>query len=337
MLDVTLRNVAFAFHGSPFAVRDVSVTFAKSTHTAIIGPPASGVSTLLRLVAGALLPDSGSVAIGARDVTRVRRARRPLLYATAEIDAPGRWSVRHLLVAAARQRSLDRIDRQREVDLAIEKWRLADVLDRPLGTLSTSQKTFAHAARVELLKPAIFVADRFVEHFEAADALFRTLRILGTTVITAPDSWSELGFSDRVIVIEQGRIAQEGTFSQVYRSPATEGAAIATGAVNVIPVSVRGNSVASPIGSWELASSPFQGDGVAVARPHDFTIAERGEDSDVIFGIEEATFHGDHWLATGILTGNLSLRVALPADTPVHKGRLLALRYDANRFALFRR
>ncbi len=326
MLDLTLRDV-----------RGVSITFAKSTHTAIVGPPASGVSTLLRLIAGEIRPESGSILIGARDVTRLTRSRRPLLYATHDIDAPQRWSVRHLLVASVRQRSLDRIDRQREFDLAVSKWKLESLADRTLRTLSSSESTRANLARIELLKPAILVADRVVNHASLADDFYRILRVMGTTVISAPASTYELGFTDRVIVIDAGRVIQDGTFSQVYREPVSVAAAQATGDVNLVPVTVRGKSVESVIGNWDVAEPPFQGEGTAAIRPEEFEVAAKGEESDVIFGIEEATFHGDRWRATGILTGNVSLTVSLPRETAVHKGRLLALRYNPKRIKLLPR
>ena len=77
-----------------------------------------------------------------------------------------------------------------------------------------------------------------------------------------------------------------------------------------------------------------QGSGVALARPEDFSIAAAGEESDLIFGIEEASFRDGRWIATGILTGAINLRVALPGDLAVHKGRLVPLRYDSSRFVL---
>jgi iron(III) transport system ATP-binding protein len=160
------------------------------------------------------------------------------------------------------------------------------------------------------------------------------MRIIGATVISAPASTWELGFTDRVIVLDQGRIAQDGTFTSVYLRPASKAVAIATGDVNVIPVNVRGNTVDSVIGQWTVERPPFEGEGIALARPEEFVPATKGEESDLIFGIEEAAFHGDHWLATGFLTGAFRLRVALPRDTAVHKGRLLPLRYDPTRFTL---
>ncbi len=321
-------------------VQGVTLNFPKSTHTAIIGPPACGASTLLRVIAG---DERGSVRIGARDVSALRRAKRPLLFVTSALDAPERWSLRHFLIAAVRTRTLDREDRHHEYELAVEKWQLGALLDRRLGTLSSTERTLANLARIELLKPAILVADRLLDHANPsvvarlADDIARTLRVAGTTVIGAPASPVELGLCDRVVVLDRGRVVQEGVPSQVFGAPASEAAAAATGDVNVIPVELRGRSVTSAIGAWELDAAPFEGSGVALARPDDFTVAARGEDSDLIFGVEEASFRDGRWHLRGFITGGLILHVAVPRETAVHKGKLFPLRYDPARFRLLPR
>src|SRR5204863_6652017 len=124
------------------------------------------------------------VRIGARVVNDLPRRRRPLFYVTAALDAPGRWSVQHLLVAAVRTRSLDREDRHHELDLAASKWHLDALLTRRLDALSSTERALANLARVELLRPGIVVADRVLEQVnpsavaEIADELYRTLRVL---------------------------------------------------------------------------------------------------------------------------------------------------------------
>lgn len=338
MLDVAVRNLTFSYRDG-FAIHDVTLAFPKSTHTAIIGPAACGASTLLNLIAGTLTPRSGEVLAGARLISDLKPSRRPLLHATDAIDVPLRWSVQHALIAAVRSRSLDREDRHREYALAIEKWRLEALLERKIATLSTTERTRVHLARIELLRPAIVVADRLLTGAseDLADDLFRTLRVLGTTVISAPASRAELALTDSVVVLREGRVVQTGGVAEVFAQPVDDAAAIATGEVNVVPVTIRGTLVESAIGAWDVAAPPFQGSGVALMRPHDFAIAAPGEDSDFVFGIEEAGFHDGRWIARGFLTGGVSLRVALPAAAKVHKGRLLPMRYDPARFRLIPR
>jgi len=326
-----------------YAAFDISFDVAKNTHVALIGPAASGASTVLRLRAGDLKPQGGEIRIGPHLVNAMPRGRRPLLMATSDPAAPGRWSVEHLLVAAVRSRSLDRVDRRRELEFAVERWQLGALLQRRMDSLSSTERVRANLARIELLRPAVLLADRLLEHASPAalsslaDELYRLLRVAGTTVICAPSSPLELGLMDRVIVLDGGRVVQEGTPAEVYAGPVTEAAAEAMGEVNVIPVTLRGREVESVIGCWELDAPPFAGNGVALIRPEAFSTVAAGEESDLIFGIEEASFVGGRWLLRGVLSGGILLRVSLPAGVPVHKGRLMALRYDPRHITLLPR
>ncbi|MBV8519346.1 MAG: ATP-binding cassette domain-containing protein [Acidobacteria bacterium] len=339
MLDLTLRNVSFRY-GTGFALREISFTVPRSTHTALAGPPACGASTLLRLVAGTLTPDTGEILIGARVVNDLKPARRPLLYVTRALDVPGRWSVQHALVAAVRTRTLDREDRHREYALAVDSWQLGALLERRIDSLSSTEAARVHCARIELLRPGIVIADRVLEGVAAsarvalADAFYRMLRIVGATVLSTPASRDELALTDAVVVLDDGRVVQHGSAAELFARPVDEAAAVAIGEVDAIPITIRGTSVESVIGAWELASPPFQGSGVALVRPGDFAPARAGEDSDLIFGIEEAGFADGRWLVRGVLSGGVTLRVELPRDANVHKGRLIALRYDPARFTL---
>lgn len=342
MLDVALRSLAFGY-GPELLLRDLSVVFPRSSHTALTGPPACGASTVLRLIAGTLKPRSGEVVIGTRAVNDLKPARRPLLFSTSAIDFPGRWSVQHALVAAVRTRTLDRVDRHRDYMLAAESWELADLLERRVDTLSSTEATRVLCARIELLKPAILIADRLLERAGAssreriADALYRTLRVMGTTVVSAPAARDELAFTDRIAVLDGGRIVQSGGAAEIFANPINDAAAAATGEFDAIPVTIRGKTVESVIGAWDVNDPPFQGTGVALVRPGDFSQAKPGEDSDLVFGVEEAGFADGRWIARGILSGGISLRVELPAEAQVHKGRLMALRYDPARFRLLPR
>ena len=69
-------------------------------------------------------------------------------------------------------------------------------------------------------------------------------------------------------------------------------------------------------------------------RPDDFSVAAPGEESDLIFSIEEASFYGGAWHVRGVLSGAFLLRVTIPGDVAIHKGKLIALRYDPARFTL---
>jgi sn-glycerol 3-phosphate transport system ATP-binding protein len=338
VLPIVLEGVSFGYPRG-FSLRGLSFTFERSSATAVLG---QGSSTLLGLIAGTLRAEAGEISIGTRVVNDLKPSRRPLLFVTSALDVPQRWSVQHALVAAVRQRSLDAIDRQHEYKLAVEKWRLASLVERRIGSLSSSEQTLVQLARIELLKPGILVADRVLEKADitllpwAADEMYRTLRVMAATVISAPATFIELGFADTVVALSQGTISQTGAPSEVYGNPGSAEIARATGPVNEIPIVIRGKEVSAPIGSWTMETPPFQGNGVALARPHHFSVPPRGEESDFVFSVEEASFTDGSWLARGLLTGGTVLHVKLPGEMRMSKGKLLALRYDASRFALQR-
>ena len=340
VLAVTLDHVSFSYRKG-FAIEDLSLTFQRAGHTGLVGPAGAGTTTILRLIAGDLRPSRGDVQIGSRTVGRLRASARPVL-SVPEILA-GWWSVRHALIAAVRRRTLDRIDRFREFQIVVEKWRLSAVLDRRVRTLSESERLLVQLARIELLRPGIIVADRLLAGANpslapwAAEEIYRTLRVIGTTVISVPATVSELGWADRVVAIDRGRVMQEGSPSELFSAPSGEAVAQALGPLNAVPVSLRGTRVESVIGEWEVSRAPFQGSGIALVRPDEFSVARPGEDSDFIFGVEEASFQDGRWMATGLLSGGFPIRVALPRGMEVHKGKLLPLRYDPTRFPLIRK
>lgn len=343
MLDVSLHEVSFQYPRGGFALRDLSATFPRSTCTALIGSGASGLSTILKILRGELRPSRGDVRIGTRAVTSLKPDRRPLLFVTPDPHVSGRWSVQHALVAAVRARSLDRIDRLREYELAAAKWRLNDLLEQRVDTLSASELLRLQLARIELLRPGILLADRLLERCnpaelpQLADEWYRTLRVMGTTVIAVPAAMIELGYADSAIVVDRGHIVQQGSPASIFTRPGSEAAALASGDVNVIPVSIRGGVVESVMGSWTVNPPPFEGNGVALARPGAFAIAGPGEESDLIFGVEEASFRENGWLLRGLLSGSVPLRILVPAEAKMHKGKLLPLRYDAQQFILISR
>jgi ABC-type sugar transport system ATPase subunit len=342
VLDVALRNLAFGYDRE-LVLRGVNAVFPRSSHTAVVGAPSCGASTLLGLIAGTLKPRGGEIVMGSRVVNDLKPARRPLLYATSTIGVPGRWSVGHALVAAVRTRTLDREDRHRDYALAAEAWQLESLIERRIDSLSSTERTRVQCARIELLKPGILAADRVLEGLSAssrdrvADAFYRMLRVMGTTVILAPAERGELAFTDRIVVLDEGRVVQSGGAAEIFASPMNDAAAEATGEFDAIPIVIRGNKVESVIGEWDVSEAPFQGSGVALVRPTDFVQAKAGEDSDLVFGVEEAGFADGRWIARGLLSGAISLRVELPAGADVHKGKLMALRYDPSRFRLLPR
>ncbi|HVT01786.1 MAG TPA: ATP-binding cassette domain-containing protein [Thermoanaerobaculia bacterium] len=332
MLDLAVQSLAFSHRGATPLFTDLSFRIPARSHAAIVGVRGSGKSTLLKLLAGDLKPSGGSILIGTREVHDLPRKRRPLLYLTPQLEQPARWSVGHLLVAAVRQRPLDREDRFLDLDEAARRWEVDRLLDRSLRQLSTSELARARCAQIELLRPGILIMERLLsgtdpsEGSELSDQLFRFLRTIGTTVVAEIGSFHDLGNCDAVLVLEAGKISLTGSSKHAYESPSSTDAARATGQVNLVPVTIRGTEVESPIGAWNESNPPFQGDGIYLLRPEHLVIAGKGEDSDFILAVEEAFFFEGTWHLRGFMSAGQSVVATAPASANVSKGKLLPYR-----------
>lgn len=335
MLDLRLEGISYG------PLQALDLRFDRNTHTALIGPSGGGKTSILRVLEGTARPDTGRIIIGARDVTNVRAARRPLLSVGPEPLFPLRWSALHWLLAALRTRSLDREDRMRELELIQSKWTLDSLLERRVRDLSSGERTRLRLASIEALHPAILLAERMLDGCPPAiapalaDQMYRTLRVMGTTVVSEIAHGSELRHCDRVVVIAGGRVEQSGVAKEIFDRPVSPVAAGSIAPCNVIEVRIRNERAESPIGEWNAKGLP-DGRGTAIIRPESFTLAAKGEDSDLIFGIEEAGFSEGRWHLRGFITGGTSLEVSLAEPRlEIHKGKLLPLRVDGDRVILF--
>lgn len=339
MLDLSLESISFQHRKSDFQLRNVSLIARKGTRTLVAGPAGSGKSTLLRIISGELRPFSGAVKIGARDATGIPRKRRPILHVSPSPEAPGRWSVQHLVIASLSRRTLDREDRIAELRRLIERWQLAALAERRLDSLSSHELLLARLASIEALRPAIIAIERLFEsaspaqRLATADRFFRGLRDAGTTVIFEASTHDEASFCDRVVVLDAGVVVQEGTPQAVYRAPVSIASARAMGSVNVLPAIVRGNVVETRAGSWQI-DGVTEGEGFALLRPEDLALAAQGEESDFIFGVEEVRFTTRGPSLLGYLPGGQVLEVLVSPSFPARKGQLLPLRIDASRLVV---
>lgn len=339
MLDLSLESISFQHRNSDFQLRDVSLLARRGTHTLLAGPSGSGKSTLLKIAAGDLRPSSGIVRIGARDATSVPRKRRPILFVPAKLESPGRWSVQHLVIASLSRRSLDREDRMAEFRRLVDAWSLGAILDRRLDSLSSHELLVARLASIEALRPGLLLVERMFEcaapsqRKPVAERFFRVLRDLGTTVVAEASTLEETSFCDYVVVMDRGVVAQEGTPEEVHRRPASVAAARALGSVNVLPALVRGRTVETRAGVWDIEGAAA-GEGFALIRPEDIAVAAEGEESDFIFGVEQIRFTSRGLSLLGYLPGGQVLEVAVAPSFSVRKGQLLPLRIDASRLVV---
>ena len=214
------------------ALDDVSVEFPSGELVALLGPSGSGKTTLLRIIAGLETMDDGHVRFGDEDVTARHARERGVGFVFQHYALFRHMSVFDniafgLRVKPRAERPDDAVIRKRVTDL-LRLVQLEPLAGRLPSQLSGGQRQRVALARALAVEPKVLLLD---EPFGALDAkvrkeLRRWLRRLHdemhvTSVFVTHDQDEAMEVADRIVVMNQGRIEQEGTPDQVYDHPAS--------------------------------------------------------------------------------------------------------------------
>ncbi len=215
-------------HYGDFAALDnVDFDVPAGSLTALLGPSGSGKSTLLRAIAGLDEPDTGTITINGRDVTRVPPQRRGIGFVFQHYAAFKHLTVRDNVGFGLRIRKQPKAEIKEKVDNLLEVVGLSGFQTRYPNQLSGGQRQRMALARALAVDPQVLLLD---EPFGALDAKVREdlrawLRRLHdevhvTTVLVTHDQSEALDVADRIAVLNKGRIEQVGSPTDVYDTPA---------------------------------------------------------------------------------------------------------------------
>jgi osmoprotectant transport system ATP-binding protein len=208
----------------------VSFDLPAGRTTVLIGPSGCGKSTLLRLLIGLITPDAGTVAFDGTPVTATtaRQLRRRMGYVIQDGGLFPHLTARGNITLMARHLGWDRGRiAERVTELAALTRFPADGLDRYPHQLSGGQRQRVGLMRALMLDPDALLLD---EPLAALDPLVRAdlqndlrdvFRALGKTVVLVTHDLAEAGFfADRVVLLRDGAVIQEGPFADLLRRPA---------------------------------------------------------------------------------------------------------------------
>ena len=240
MTAVELRGVTKRF-GHHVAVDDLSLEVREGEFLSLLGPSGCGKTTTLRLVAGFERPDAGSIRIGGEDVASLPPYRRPVNTVFQSYALFPHLSVLDNVAYGLKQRGVPRKDRANRAAEMLDVVHLAGVERRKPRQLSGGQQQRVALARALVLNPKVLLLD---EPLGALDLkVRRQLQIelkriqeeVGITfVYVTHDQEEALAMSDRVAVMNDGRIEQLAAPQEIYDRPATEFVAAFIGDTNFI-------------------------------------------------------------------------------------------------------
>ena len=238
--DVELRSVTKRF-GSVAAVDAIDLEVRPGEFLSLLGPSGCGKTTTLRLIAGFERPDEGEVRIGGQDVSRVPPYRRDVNTVFQSYALFPHLSVLDNVGYGLKQRGLGRGERRARATEMLELVRLSGLGGRKPRQLSGGQQQRVALARALVMHPRVLLLD---EPLGALDLkvrkelqieLKRIQEEIGITfVYVTHDQEEALAMSDRVVVMNAGRIEQIGVPREIYDTPATEWIASFIGDTNFI-------------------------------------------------------------------------------------------------------
>lgn len=229
-MTISVSHAVKTYGSSPVftALDDVSIDIPEGSLTALLGPSGSGKSTLLRTIAGLEQPDSGSVIIDDRDVTRLSPQDRGIGFVFQHYAAFKHMTVRDNVAFGLTVRKRPKSEIDKRVDELLEIVGLAGYQTRYPGQLSGGQRQRMALARALAPNPGVLLLD---EPFGALDAKVREdlrtwLRHMHeeftvTTVLVTHDQEEALDVADRIAVLSEGRIEQIGEPAELYDRPET--------------------------------------------------------------------------------------------------------------------
>ena len=227
MTNAIIVRGANKHYGDFAALDNVDFEVPSGSLTALLGPSGSGKSTLLRAIAGLDLPDTGTITINGRDVTRVPPQRRGIGFVFQHYAAFKHLTVRDNVAFGLKIRKRPKAEIKEKVDNLLEVVGLSGFQTRYPNQLSGGQRQRMALARALAVDPEVLLLD---EPFGALDAKVREdlrawLRRLHdevhvTTVLVTHDQAEALDVADRIAVLNKGRIEQVGSPTDVYDAPA---------------------------------------------------------------------------------------------------------------------
>ncbi|MER5456211.1 ABC transporter ATP-binding protein [Micromonospora sp. NPDC002389] len=247
MIDVTLESVSkrFARAGDTAAVDDVDISIAAGEFFTLLGPSGCGKTTTLRMVAGFYFPTSGRIRFGAEDVTRRPPNKRDTGMVFQNYALFPHMSVAQNVAYGLKIRKVGRAESRRRVEEALGEVHLGGYGERRIDQLSGGQQQRVALARALVIRPRTLLLDEPLSNLDAKlreetrTEIRRIQKESGTTAIYVTHDQAEaMAMSDRIAVMESGRVQQIGAPQEIYHRPANAFVARFIGRSNVLSLPV---------------------------------------------------------------------------------------------------
>lgn len=311
MIAITIEKLVKKF-GPVTALDGVTLKIEPGELFFLLGPSGCGKTTLLRNIAGFYVPDEGRILFGEDDVTKLPPHKRNTGMMFQSYALWPHMTVAKNVAFGLEERRIAKAEIHQRVQEALDSVQMGKYADRKIAQLSGGQQQRVALARALVIRPRCLLLDEPLSNLDAKlrlemrTEIRRVCKEFGLTAIyVTHDQKEALSISDRMAILEDGRIAQVGTPEQVYRRPLTKVVADFIGETNFISGKIRSTNegrvtVEAALGVFEgvLADSdwkPVIGESAVVSiRPESWTLrAERAEINSIEGKIGESIYLGE--------------------------------------------
>ena len=270
MAEVAVSEVSKRF-GTTTALDRVSIDFADGGFYALLGPSGSGKTTLLRMVAGFDFPDGGRIAIAGQPVEALPVEKREIGMVFQNYALFPNMSVFGNVAFGLSVRGVERDETARRVGEALELVRLTGLDKRKPHQLSGGQKQRVALARALVTRPRVLLLDEPLSALDKALRLEMEIELRRiqrdvaiTTIFVTHDQEEALTMSDRVGILNEGRLVQEGPPHEIYERPDSAFVARFLGEANLLQGTAEGGLIALTDGARLAAGDALGAEGGAV-------------------------------------------------------------------------
>lgn len=249
--DLILNHISFSYKNKVTVIDDFSLEVEKGSFTTLLGSSGSGKSTLLRLISGFLMPSAGEIIVAGKTVNSVVPEKRNIgmvfqdyalfPHMTVEQNLLYGLKLKNKTVAKKERKSKEELLQQ--VFETLKILNLEEFNKRYPGELSGGQQQRVALGRALVLEPSILLMDEPLSSLDTnlrqsvRSELKEIQQRLGiTTVYVTHDQEEALCLSDKIAVLDKGKLVQYGTSQQVYFEPANKFIAEFVGAANFIKI-----------------------------------------------------------------------------------------------------
>ncbi|OBZ96605.1 sugar ABC transporter ATPase [Pararhizobium polonicum] len=353
MADVQLKNVGKTYeNASATTIEGLDLHIRAQEFVVLVGPSGCGKSTTLRMVAGLEEATSGEIWIGDRRVDGLDPRERNIAMVFQNYALYPHMTVAQNMSFGLRLAGMNKAEIRRRVEEAAKMLDIAALLDRRPKQLSGGQRQRVAMGRAMVRDPAVFLFDEPLSNLDAKlrgqmRAEIRRLhkRLKATTIYVTHDQVEAMTLADRVVVLNQGKIEQQGSPQELYEKPVTRFVAGFIGSPSMnflkaevvlqsgVPVLMLGDiALAVPAARIEALTS-YVGRSVEIGlRPEHFLPATGG--ADFTAPVEMAELLGPTTLVHFTL-GDTLCGAMLPPEHAQPEGVMQALRIASEKMSIF--